>query len=187
MGKLIYSAHVSLDGYTRDASGNFDFTAPDEEVHEFVNEQEKTVGTYLFGRKMYETMAVWETWDTTTEPRAVKDFATIWSRAHKVVYSRGLHTVGTRMTTIEREFVPDEVRALKDASAEDLGIGGATIAGDAFRAGLIDEVRLYVSPIIVGGGLRALPDDVRLELSLLEERRFTAGVVYSRYEVKTGS
>jgi dihydrofolate reductase len=184
MGKLIYSAHVSLDGYTKDATGNFDFTAPDEEVHEFVNEREQGVGTYLFGRRMYETMAVWETWDTTTEPRAVKDFAIVWSRARKVVYSRGLHSVGTRMTTIEREFVPDEVRALKDASAEDLGIGGATIAAEAFRTGLIDEVCLYVSPIIVGGGLRALPDDVRLDLTLIEERRFTAGVVYTRYELR---
>jgi dihydrofolate reductase len=184
MGKLIYSAHVSLDGYTKDAAGNFDFTAPDEEVHEFVNDGERNVGTYLFGRRMYETMAVWETWDTTTEPRAVKDFATIWSRARKVVYSRGLHSVGTRMTTIEREFVPDAVRALKDASTEDVGIGGATIAAEAFRTGLIDEVCLYVSPIIVGGGLRALPDDNRLDLALLEERRFTAGVAYLRYEVK---
>ena len=186
MGKLIYSAHVSLDGYTKDASGNFDFTAPDEEVHDFVNEQEKGVGTYLFGRKMYETMAVWDSWDTTGEPRVVQDFAKIYGRANKVVYSRGLHSVGTRLTRIEREFVPDEVRALKDASAEDLGIGGATIAAEAFRAGLIDEVRLYLSPIIVGGGQRALPDDTRLDLTLLDERRFTAGTVYTRYSVTPG-
>jgi len=183
MGKLIYSAHTSVDGYTVDASGSFDFAAPDEEVHAFVNDLERSIGTYLLGRKMYETLSVWETWDTTTEPRVVKDFATIWSRADKVVYSRGLHTVGTRMTRIEREFVPDEVRALKEASAQNLEIGGATLAAEAFRAGLIDEAHLFLSPVIVGGGTRALPDDVRLNLSLLDETRFAGGVVYLRYAV----
>lgn len=184
MGKLTYSVHTSLDGYTNDANGNFDFTAPDEEVHAFVNDQERSVGTYLFGRRMYETMAVWETWDTTTEPQVVKDFATIWSRASKVVYSRGLHSIGTRQTRIEREFVPDEVRAIKESSPQNVGIGGATLAGAAFRAGLIDELHLFVSPIVVGGGLRALPDEVRIELDLLDERRFTAGVAYLSYAVK---
>src|SRR5476649_2647840 len=124
MGKLIYSAHISADGYTVDATGSFDFTAPDEEVHGFVNEREAGVGTYLFGRRMYETMSVWDSWDTTTEPRVVQDFARIFGRANKIVYSSGLHTVGTRMTRIEREFVPDDVRALKASSAENLGIGG---------------------------------------------------------------
>jgi dihydrofolate reductase len=183
MGKLTYSVHTSLDGYTNDANGKFDFTAPDEEVHAFVNDQERGVGTYLFGRRMYETMAVWETWDTTTEPEVVRDFAQIWSRASKVVYSKGLHTVGTRQTRIEREFVPDEVRAIKEASAENVGIGGATLAGAAFKAGLVDEIHLYLSPVIVGGGTRALPDDILLNLQLLDEHRFTSGVAYLSYAV----
>jgi dihydrofolate reductase len=185
MGKLIYSAHASLDGYTVDASGKFDFTAPDEEVHAFVNDRERNIGTYLFGRRMYETMSVWDTWDTTTEPAVVKDFQTIWGRADKVVYSSGLHTVGTRLTRIEREFVPGEVRALKDASPRDLGIGGSTLAASAFRAGLIDELHLFVSPVVVGGGVDAIPDDVRIGLELLDERRFAAGVVYLAYRIAT--
>jgi dihydrofolate reductase len=183
MGKLIYSPHASLDGYTVDATGNFDFTAPDEEVHAFINDLLDPVGTFLFGRKMYETMSVWETWDTSAEPHVVKDFAKIWQRTNKVVYSRGLHTVGTRLSRIEREFVPDEVRALKEASTENLEVGGANLAGEAFRAGLVDELHLFFSPVIVGGGTRSLPDDVRLNLSLLNERHFASGVVYLHYAV----
>jgi dihydrofolate reductase len=183
MGKLTYSVHTSLDGYTNDATGNFDFGAPDEEVHAFVNDEERSVGTYLFGRRMYETMAVWETWDTTTEPRVVQDFATIWSRASKVVYSRGLHSVGTRQTRIEREFVPDEVRAIKESSPENVGIGGAMLAGAAFRAGLVDEIHLYLSPVLIGAGTRAFPDDVLLNLELLAERRFSNGTAYLSYRV----
>jgi dihydrofolate reductase len=184
MGKLIYSAHTSLDGYTVDASGNFDFTAPDEEVHAFVNDLERGIGTYLFGRKIYETMSVWDTWDTTNEPRVVQEFATIWHRINKVVYSRSLHAVGTRLTRIEREFVPDEVRVIKESSAENLAVGGATLAAEAFRAGLVDEVQLFLSPVIIGGGIRALPDDVHLNLELLDEARFASGVVYLRYSSK---
>jgi dihydrofolate reductase len=184
MGKLIYSAHTSLDGYTVDAAGSFDFTAPDEEVHAFVNDRERGIGTYLFGRRMYETMSIWETWDTTTEPRVVRDYQTIWSRANKIVYSHGLHTVGTRLTRIERAFVPDEVRALKERAPENLGIGGAMLAGTALRAGLVDEVQLFLSPVVVGGGTRALPDDVRLNLELLAENRFASGVVSLRYAVR---
>ena len=183
MGKLIYSPHASLDGYTVDATGNFDFTAPDEEVHAFINDLLQPVGTFLFGRKMYETMSVWETWDTVAEPRVVKDFATFWHRTNKVVYSHGLHTVGTRLTRIEREFVPNEVRALKESSAENLEVGGAHLASEAFRAGLVDELHMFFSPVIVGGGTRALPDDLRLNLSLLDERHFASGVVYLHYAV----
>ena len=183
MGKLTYSVHTSLDGYTNDANGKFDFAEPDEEVHAFVNDEERSVGTYLFGRRMYETMAVWETWDTTTEPRVVKDFAKIWSHTNKIVYSAGLHSVGTRLTRLERTFDPVEVRAVKESSAEDLQIGGATLAAEAFRGGLVDEVELFLSPVIVGGGLQALPVDVRLDLSLLEERHFASGVVYLHYRV----
>jgi dihydrofolate reductase len=185
MGKLVYSAHASLDGYTVDASGRFDFTTPDEEVHDFVNDRERDIGTYLFGRRMYETMSVWDTWDTTTEPRVVKDYQTIWNRADKIVYSGSLHSVGTRLTRIEREFVPDEVRALKQSSTRNLGIGGSTLAASAFRAGLIDEFHLFLSPVTVGGGLRALPDDLRIELELLDERRFAGGDVYLAYRVGT--
>ena len=183
MGKLIYSAHTSLDGYTADPAGDFEFTAPDDEVFAFVNDLEREVGTYLHGRKLYEALAIWETLDTTTESRYMQDFAKIWRRATKVVYSRGLHTVGTRLTRIEREFVPEEVRAIKESSSENLEVGGSTLAGEALRAGLVDEIHLFVSPIVVGGGLRTLPDDVRIQLSLLDERRFTAGVVYLRYGV----
>jgi dihydrofolate reductase len=183
MGKLIYSPHASLDGYTVDATGNFDFTAPDDEVLAFINDLLQPIGTFLFGRKMYETMSVWETWDTSAEPRAVKDFAKIWQRTNKVIYSRGLHTVGTRLTRIEREFTPDEVRAVKEASTENLEVGGATLGAEAFRAGLVDELHIFLSPVIVGGGTRALPDDVRLNLSLLNERHFESGVVYLHYEV----
>jgi dihydrofolate reductase len=181
MGKLIYSAHTSVDGYTVDSSGRFDFTAPDDEVHEFVNNLEREVGTYLLGRRMYETLSVWDSMDITVEPRVVQDFATGWRRASKIVYSRGLHSVGTRLTRIEREFVPDEVRAIKESTAQNLEIGGAMLAGEAFRAGLIDELHLFLSPVIVGGGTRALPDDVRLDLELLGETRFTGGVTYLRY------
>jgi dihydrofolate reductase len=183
MGKLVYSAHASLDGYVKDAAGSFDFTSPDEEVHSFVNDRVRQTGTFLFGRRMYETLAVWETMDTTAQPRVTQDFQTIWSRADKIVYSTGLHSVGTRLTRIERTFDPDEVRAVKQSSVARLEIGGATIAAEAFRAGLVDEVELYLSPVLVGGGLRALPDDVRLGLSLLEEHRFSAGVVFLRYAV----
>jgi dihydrofolate reductase len=183
MGKLIYSAHTSLDGYTADAAGRFDFTEPDDEVFAFVNDLERQVGTYLHGRKLYETMAVWETLDTTTETPFMQDFATIWRRATKVVYSRGLHAVGTRLTRIEREFVPEDVEAIKESSSENLEVGGSTLAGVALRAGLVDEIHLFVSPIVVGAGLRTLPDDVRIQLSLLDECRFTAGVVYLRYRV----
>ena len=183
MGKLIYAAHTSVDGYTKDASGSFDFTVPDEEVHEFVNDSLKGVGTFLFGRRMYETMSVWDTWDTTTEPRVVRDFATLWGHTNKIVYSTGLHSVGTRMTRLEREFAQDAVRFVKESSAEDLQIGGATLAAEAFRAGLVDEVQLFLSPVLVGGGLRALPDDVRIGLELLDERRFSNGTIYLSYAV----
>jgi dihydrofolate reductase len=183
MGKLIYSAIASLDGYTVDAQGNFDWSAPDSEVHDFVNNLERPIGTYLYGRRMYETMSVWETMVVDGEPRVVQDFAGIWRRATKIVYSRGLHTVGTTRTTIEREFVPDEVRALKQQSESNLSIGGAHLAAEALRAGLVDEIHLFLSPIIVGGGTRALPDGIRLNLDLLDESRFAGGVVHLHYRV----
>jgi dihydrofolate reductase len=184
MGKLIYSPHTSLDGYTVDASGSFDWTEPDEELFAFINDLERGIGTYLHGRRMYETMSVWETMDTAAEPRVVQDFATLWRLAKKIIYSRGLHTVGTARTTIEREFVPDEVRAVKESSPENLEVGGAMLAAEALRAGLVDEIHLFVSPVIVGGGTRALPDGVRLDLALVSETRFASGVIYLRYAVR---
>lgn len=184
MGKLIYSAITSLDGYTVDANGSFDWSAPDEEVHGFVNELERPVGTYLYGRKMYEVMSVWESWDTDAEPRVVQDYATMWRRARKVIYSRGLHSVGTRFSTIEREFVADEVRALKEASPDSLSIGGAHLAAEALRAGLVDELHLFLSPVVVGGGTRALPDALRLDLDLLGETRFASGVIHLHYAIR---
>jgi dihydrofolate reductase len=184
MGKLIYSAIASLDGYTVDARGNFDWSAPDSEVHGFVNDVERPIGTYLYGRKMYETMSVWETMVTDSEPRVIQDYAGIWRRASKVVYSRGLHTVGTTRTRIERQFVPDEVRALKASSVEGISIGGAHLAAEALRADLVDELHLFLSPVIVGGGTRALPDGIRLDLALLDETHFASGVVHLHYAVK---
>ncbi|HMH58542.1 MAG TPA: dihydrofolate reductase family protein [Galbitalea sp.] len=183
MGRLIYSAIASLDGYTVDAQGNFDWSAPDSEVHDFINGLERPIGTYLYGRRMYETMSVWETMVVDAEPRVIRDFAALWRQATKIVYSRGLHTVGTARTSIEREFVPDEVRALKQLSEGNLSIGGAHLAAEAIHAGLVDEIRLFLSPIIVGGGTRALPGDVRLDLDLLDETRFTNGVVHLHYRV----
>jgi dihydrofolate reductase len=184
MGKLSYSAIASLDGYTVDAQGNFDWSAPDSEVHGFVNDLERPIGTYLYGRKMYETMSVWETMNTEGEPRVIQDYAGIWRRASKIVYSRGLHTVGTTRSRIEREFVPDDVRALKASSAEGLSIGGAHLAAEALRAGLVDELHLFLSPVVVGGGTRALPDDIRLDLALLDETHFASGVVHLHYVVR---
>jgi dihydrofolate reductase len=183
MGKLIYSAIASLDGYTVDTQGNFDWSAPDSEVHGFVNELERPIRTYLYGRKMYETMSAWETMVTDGEPRVIQDYAGIWRRASKIVYSRGLHTVGTTRTRIEREFVPDEVRALKTSSVGDLSIGGAHLAAEALRGGVVDELHLFLSPVIVGGGTRALPDGIRLDLALLDETRFASGVIHLHYAV----
>jgi dihydrofolate reductase len=187
MAKLIYTAITSLDGYTADANGSFEWSAPDQEVHAFVNEIERPVGTYLYGRGMYEVMSVWETMVVDGQPRVVQDFATIWRRATKIVYSRGLHSVGTARTRIEREFDPAEVLALKTASESDLSIGGAHLAGEALRACLVDEIHLLVSPVIVGGGTRALPDDVRLDLDLLEQTHFGNGVIHLHYRVRQGA
>jgi dihydrofolate reductase len=184
MGKLIYSAILSLDGYTVDAQGSFDWSAPDFDVHDFVNALERPVGTYLYGRRMYETMSVWETMVIDGQPRVVQDYAAIWRQATKIIYSRGLHSVGTARTSIEREFIPDEVRELKEKSGSDISVGGAQLAAEALRAGLVDELHLFLSPIIVGGGTRALPDDVHINLELLDETRFAAGVIHLHYAIQ---
>ena len=181
MAKLTYTAITSLDGYVADETGSWDWSVPDEEVHTFVNDLERPIGTYLYGRRLYDVMQAWETMDD-PEP-AMRDYATLWRAADKIVFSRTLDEVSSARTRIEREFDPDAVRALKDTADTDLGIGGPHLAAEALRAGLVDEVGLLMSPVIVGGGNRALPDGVRLDLELLDERRFGNGVVYLRYRV----
>jgi dihydrofolate reductase len=188
MAKLIYSAIASLDGYVEDAHGKFDWAAPDEEVHAFVNDRERPIGTYLYGRRMYETMVSWETVSTDVDQPAVsRDFAEIWRAAEKIVYSRTLQRVSSSRTRIERDFDADAIRALKQASGSDISIGGAELAGHAIARGLVDECGLLLVPILVGGGKRAWPQDVAgVRLELLEERRFREGVVFVNYRVGVG-
>ena len=182
MARLIYTAIASLDGYVEDKQGKFDFAAPDEEVHAFVNDLERPIGTHLYGRRMYETMVSWETVSTSGDQAAVsRDFAEIWQAAEKVVYSRTLQAPSSERTRIERDFDPEAIRRLKDSSARDITIGGAELAGEAIAAGLVDECHLLLGPIVVGGGKRALPADVRAQLDLLDERRFRSGVVHLHY------
>ena len=184
MGKLIYAAIASLDGYVEDRDGSFDWSMPDEEVHAFVNDLERPIGTYLYGRRMYETMLFWETAGTEAdEPAVFRDYAEIWRAAEKVVYSRTLETVSSARTRIERELDRDGVRRLKQSSAADISIGGAELAGQAIGARLVDECHLFLCPIVVGGGKRALSDHVRAHLDLLDERRFRNGVVHLHYRV----
>jgi dihydrofolate reductase len=186
LAKLIYSAITSLDGYTADEDGNFDWAAPDEEVFAFVNDLERPVGTYLYGRRMYEAMAVWETAHTFADQRPVmQDFAKIWQAADKVVYSRTLTAVSSARTRMERDFDPEAVRQLKASAGRDLTVGGPDLAAQAIRAGLVDEYHLFLVPVVVGGGNQALPDNVRLKLELLDERRFGGGVVYLHYRTRT--
>lgn len=182
MAKLIYLAIASLDGYVADEDGNFDWAAPDEEVHAFINDLARPVGTYLYGRRMYETMAGWET-DPTLADRSplMQDFAGIWRAADKVVYSRMLEEVNTRRTRIERDFDPEAVRRTKAAAGHDLMVGGPELAAQAIEAGLVDEWHLFIVPVVVGGGKRSLPDHVRVGLELLDERRFKSGVVHLHY------
>lgn len=186
MGSLIYAANTSLDGYLEDEDGSFDWSEPDEEVHAFWNEHERGVGTSLYGRRMYETMRVWEDDDWLVgEPAVVHEYARIWRAADKVVHSSTLHEAPTARTRIERRFDPEAVRALKASSAADLSIGGATLAAEAFRHGLVDECVLVVSPVVVGGGKPALPRGVRIDLDLVEVRRFGGGAVLLRHAVRT--
>ena len=184
MGRLIYTAIASLDGYVADADGNFDWCAPDDEVHAFVNELQRTVGTELLGRRMYDVLAVWDSITGPDEAPVIRDFAELWRASDKVVYSRTLDAVSTARTRLERDFDADAVRALKEDADRDLSIGGPELAGEALRAGLIDEVHLLLSPVLVGGGTPALPDGLRLDLSLVDERRFGNGVVHLGYRVR---
>jgi dihydrofolate reductase len=185
MAKLIYSAITSLDGYVADENGNFDWAAPDEEVHRFVNDLERPIGTYLYGRRIYETMIYWETAHTLPDqPPFIQDFAGIWQAADKIVYSKTLDTPSSARTRIERDFDPDAVRRMKASAERDISVGGPDFAAQAIKAGLVDEYHLFLTPIIVGGGKQSLPDNVRLELKLLDERRFGNGVVHLHYRTK---
>jgi dihydrofolate reductase len=185
MAKLIYSAITSLDGYIEDADGKFDWSMPDEQVHAFVNDLERPVGTYLYGRRMYETMVAWERLDTGAEQAPVlRDYAQIWRAAEKIVYSTTLDAVSSARTRIERDFDPEVVRELKATAERDISVGGPGLAAHALRAGLVDECHLFLSPIVVGDGKRSLPDEVRVELELLDERRFTNGVVHLHYRTR---
>jgi dihydrofolate reductase len=186
MAKLIYSAITSLDGYVADEDGKFDWCAPDAEVHAFVNELERPIGTYLYGRRMYEVMRFWETASTgDDESPAFDDYAAIWRAADKVVYSTTLEAATTARTRIEREFDPEAIRAMKADATADISIGGPEIAGRAIAVGLVDELHLFLSPVVIGGGHHALPDGVGWKLELRGERRFGNGVVHLRYRVAT--
>ncbi|HET6752185.1 MAG TPA: dihydrofolate reductase family protein [Actinomycetes bacterium] len=186
MAKLIYSAITSLDGYIADEDGNFDWAAPDEEVHAFVNDLERPVGTYLYGRRMYEVMVPWETAHTFADQRPVmQDFAQLWQAADKVVYSKTLETPSSARTRIEPNFDPEAVRQMKTQAERDLAVGGPDLAAQAIKAGLVDEWHLFLTPIVVGGGTPSLPDKVRVKLELLDERRFGNGVVFLRYRTRS--
>jgi dihydrofolate reductase len=182
--KLIYSTIASLDGYVADENGDFHWGAPDEEVHAFVNNLERRVGTYLYGRRMYEVLAAWETPETFDDSSPViLDYAQIWQGADKVVYSRTMQSAATARTRVERDFDLEAVRELKASADRDISVGGPELAAQAIRAGLVDEYHVFVVPVIVGGGTRSLPDDARVELELVDERRFANGFVYLHYQL----
>ena len=184
MARLLYMPIMSLDGYVADETGNFDWAMPDDEVFGIVNDFERPVGTYLYGRRLYQDMTGWETMDADRGLSPLMlDFARIWQAADKIVYSRSLETVSTGRTRLEREFDPGSVRQMKASADRDITVGGPVLAAEAIRAGLVDEIHLIICPVLVGGGKKALPDDLRLRLDLLDERRFGNGVVHLRYRV----
>jgi dihydrofolate reductase len=185
VGKLIYSAITSLDGYVADASGRFDWGAPDDEVFAFINDLERPVGTYLYGNRMYEVMAVWETIELAGQPGVTRDFAEIWRAADKIVYSKTRENASTARTTIERDFDPEAVARMKVESERDLTVGGPDVASQAMKAGLVDECHLFLTPIVIGAGKHSFPNNVQAELDLLDENRFTNGVVHLRYRIKS--
>lgn len=185
MARLIYVANSSLDGSIEDRQGKFNWTEPSEEVFRFITNLVRSAALYLYGRRLYETMLVWETDPSLAAASPfMRDFADMWQAAEKIVCSRTLETVSTRKTQLERSFDPQAIRQLKETAETDILIGGAELAAAAFRAGLIDEVQLFLIPILVGGGKQALPSNVRLELELLEERRFSSGTVFLRYRAR---
>lgn len=186
MAKLISIVIASLDGYIADEHGDFDWAAPDEEVHAFVNDLLRPVGVYLYGRRMYQVMVAWENSDTFANQSPItQDFAQVWQAAEKIVYSRTLATVASARTRIERDFDPEAIRRMKAAAGPDLTVGGSDLVAQAITAGLVDEYHLIIAPVVVGGGIRSLPDHVRLTLELLDERRFSGGMVYLHYRART--
>jgi dihydrofolate reductase len=185
VAKLIYSALTSLDGYVADEDGNFHWAKPSEEVHVFINDLERPVGTYLYGRRMYDVMSYWETADTAADqPPFIRDYTKIWQATDKIVYSRTLAEASSARTRIERDFDIDAVQQLKATSDRDISVGGPELAGQAIKAGLVDEIHLFLAPVVVGGGKQSLPDDVRLDLELLDERRFANGMVHVHYRTR---
>jgi dihydrofolate reductase len=185
LAKLIYSTMTSLDGYIADEHGNFDWAAPDEEVHRFVNDLERAIGTYLYGRRMYDVMVFWETAHTLADqPAFIQDYAAIWTSADKVVYSRTLATASSARTRVERQFDPESIREMKTKERSDISVGGAELAAQAIKAGLVDEYHLFLTPVVVGAGTRALPDGAHVNLDLIEEHRFGSGVVHLHYRTK---
>jgi dihydrofolate reductase len=185
MAPLIFNAMTSLDGYVADADGGFGWAAPDAAVHAFVNDLMRPVGTYLYGRRMYEVMQYWETWEADDGASPVEqDFARVWQAADKIVYSRTLESASTARTRLEREFAPETVRQLKASADRPIAVAGPGLAAAAFRAGLVDDVQLLLFPVVVGGGTRALPDDVGLDLQLTDVHRFDSGVVFLRHLVR---
>jgi dihydrofolate reductase len=182
MAKLIYATIASVDGYVEDASGRFDWAAPDEEVHAFVNDLERPIGTYLYGRRMYDTMVFWETAGLADDDaEVIRDFGSLWRAADKIVFSETLLSVTSARTRTERDFDPGPIRRLKQSSDADLSVGGAELGGQALAAGLVDEIHLFLVPVVVGGGKRALPADVQARLRLIGTRGFASGVVYAHY------
>lgn len=183
VSKLVYSAIASLDGFVEDANGRFDWAAPDVEVHAFVNDLERPIGTYLYGRRMYQTMLFWESADAGDGSAVSGDYAEIWRAADKIVFSRTLRDVASARTTILREFESHAIESLKQSSATDISIGGAELAAHAMRAGLVDECHLFLAPVIVGGGKPALPRNLNAQLQLRDQHAFDSGFVHLQYEV----
>jgi dihydrofolate reductase len=184
MANLIYTSIASLDGYVADKDGNFDWAEPDEEVHSFVNDLDRPVGTFLLGRRMYEVLVAWETLQTADQPPFIQDFRDIWLAADKIVYSKTLPAPSSARTRIDRNFDADEVRQMKASAGRDLTVGGPDLAAQAIKAGLVDECHVFLAPIVVGGGTRFISDDVRLELELMDERRFGGGMVHLHYRTR---
>ena len=185
MAKLIYVSNVSLDGFIEDEHGSFEWSAPDDDRFAFITDLVRPVETHLYGRRMYETMAVWETDPAlAAQSELGADFAHVWQAADKVVYSTTLDTVSTANTRLERRFDPDSIRAMKAAASSDLAVGGPNLAAHAFEAGLVDECHLFICPVLVGRGKPSLPSELHTKLELLDERRFDHGVVYVRYRVE---
>jgi len=185
MAKLIYSAITSLDGYIEDAEGSFDWAAPDEEVHAFINDLQRPIATYLYGRRMYETMRYWETVEAVGQSPAERDFTELWRAADKIVYSGSLESVSTARTRVEGVFDPAAVREFKVGQVRDISVGGADLAAQVFAAGLVDECQLFLTPVVVGGGKSGLPSNIRLDLRLVAERRFVNGVIFLHYRIDT--